>query len=413
MTNDSSSSTLNNTLVGASIGIFPLALTACKPVVPALICLLLWIAVIQWLSRPPGQHLPRPSRAVALTWSIYALVMLALTTWHGMRIADWDNASRFLIVALLLYGLAWGSPSPRAFVVSCCTAQIGMLTLSLFELFGDDVKRAGLSTNPIQLGNLAVLWGIAALPWCREPTLGRSCRCLAGLAFCTAIVVAGLSGTRGVFLSLCVCTTAAIAWIVWQHQHRRAKRPWRATVLVATAVVATVAAIIWLVSDTHMVARSQAELRHIANGDFNTSFGLRILMWKAAWNEFLSSPLLGGGDFSTALTARMNQVGWPHGRAGFGHAHSDWLQMLATFGIVGLTTLAAIFLVPAVAACRASKNYHSLHPAVAALWLSLLFVSVSMTTQTLLAHQNGSLGYALLIGTLSMMLPKNKESARS
>jgi len=393
---------VNRILAGSVIGVVPLALTAYKSLVPILIALLACVAAVQWRSRPTGSRMPWSVRMVALTWSGYALAMLALVSWHGLYFAEWDNPSRFLIVALLLIGLAWGQPSARAFVVSCCAAQAGMLLLSVSAVYSG-APRAGLTTNPIQLGTISMLWGLAALPWCREPSMGRLCRGLAGLACGTAVVVAGLSGTRGVFFALGVCIMAATTWVVRRAWCRRAK-PIGIT-LVIVAAVTMVAALYWLANDTGMIARSIVELRSIADGNFNTSVGLRILMWRAAWAEFLSHPWLGGGDFSTALTEQMRQIDWPQSQAPFTHAHSDWLQMLATCGLVGLVVLAAVLITPAVAALRVSRDYSSLPPAAAALLLSLLFFAVSMTTQTVFAHQNGSLGYALLIGALSVMLP--------
>ena len=79
-----------------------------------------------------------------------------------------------------------------------------------------------------------------------------------------------------------------------------------------------------------------------------TSVGKRFDMWRAAWMLFLEHPLLGVG---TGAYQRQTQDLIRNGRVAsfigtYDHPHNDYLDALASRGILGILTLLALFLVP-------------------------------------------------------------------
>lgn len=80
----------------------------------------------------------------------------------------------------------------------------------------------------------------------------------------------------------------------------------------------------------------------------NTSVGQRFEMWRAAWHLFLTSPIVGVGvgayQISTDQLVSQNEIA-PFVRD-FDHPHNDYLNALASSGILGLGVLIAILFLP-------------------------------------------------------------------
>jgi O-antigen ligase len=90
----------------------------------------------------------------------------------------------------------------------------------------------------------------------------------------------------------------------------------------------------------------------------NTSVGARFEMWRAAWQMFLSNPLLGVG--TGAYQAKTNEL-IQKGKiapfvSSYDHPHDDYLDALSSRGVVGLIMLMAILLIPIRRFLLATRN---------------------------------------------------------
>ena len=89
-----------------------------------------------------------------------------------------------------------------------------------------------------------------------------------------------------------------------------------------------------------------------------TSVGKRFDMWRAAWMLFLERPLMGVGTGAyqqyTDELIRQGRVAPFIGT--YDHPHNDYLDALASRGILGLFTLLALFLIPVRYFLRATAN---------------------------------------------------------
>lgn len=90
----------------------------------------------------------------------------------------------------------------------------------------------------------------------------------------------------------------------------------------------------------------------------DNSVGIRLELWRAAWYLFLTHPLLGVGTGAyQPSTQRLIAIGVIAPFAGtFDHPHNDFLNALASFGIVGFAALLAVFLLPAWFFMRAVRS---------------------------------------------------------
>lgn len=94
----------------------------------------------------------------------------------------------------------------------------------------------------------------------------------------------------------------------------------------------------------------QTFVQFFSGGDQNTSVGLRLQMWAAAYDMWMKNPVIGSGlgDYSLDL-AEMIRLGNSSIGSHFGEAHSLYFEFLATTGVVGLAMmLACMFIFPSM-----------------------------------------------------------------
>ncbi|MDI5934365.1 O-antigen ligase family protein [Halomonas kalidii] len=121
-----------------------------------------------------------------------------------------------------------------------------------------------------------------------------------------------------------------------------------AMVMLALASYATLPAV------ERRVAYSIAEFTNLAEGDIGAavSAGGRLQLWTAASHAFMARPLVGlSYDEREAQIAELVEQGvltdWVLG-VGRGHAHSQYFEMAATGGLLGLIALLGYLVAPAV-----------------------------------------------------------------
>ena len=149
--------------------------------------------------------------------------------------------------------------------------------------------------------------------------------CLTGLV---------LTGSRGGYLSAGVGVTVFAVASAWAMRFRLSGVSMR-------RIVAIVAAIVVLGGTLVAVGQRSFAIRTRANNVFIAS-DVRFRLWKAAWEQFRLAPVFGTGSRTYVYYGRMFRA--PDVQADPVFVHSDWLQALAEYGIVGvLLLLAAAF----------------------------------------------------------------------
>jgi O-antigen ligase len=121
----------------------------------------------------------------------------------------------------------------------------------------------------------------------------------------------------------------------------------------------------------------------------NTSIGQRLELWRAAWQLFLSHPFLGVG--TGAYQEKTNELIQKSEIAPFiasyDHPHNDYLDALASRGILGLIILIAILLFPMRRFLQATRfQEHAKHAIGLAGVLTVAGFSIYALTDTIFLH---------------------------
>lgn len=107
---------------------------------------------------------------------------------------------------------------------------------------------------------------------------------------------------------------------------------------------------------SNRLTRFQTDISAISRQDYNTSIGMRMLMWEVGYEMFLEKPFLGQGPGKSAalLIAKTKE------RSGVtlevSHFHNAALTELARAGVVGFLALASMLVVPFAFCLRAKKD---------------------------------------------------------
>ncbi len=244
-------------------------------------------------------------------------------------------------------------PSRRLFWCGLSAAAIGAGALAIFQrvalgidrpygMFG--INELGLSGS-IKFGMVTTVFTLLALQAALDGCLPRRFRlwhaagALVGLGGCVVIA------SRGPWLALLVVGGAVAAAKVMQLDRRHK--------LIAAGI--TLFSLTLLFALFHEELRERylftiGELTAMRGGDLNTSIGGRLVMWKAAWTMFLAHPLLGIGmnQFGPHLREMVALGQAPEFVAIFSQTHNEYLEALATGGLVGIAYLLWLFCAPAL-----------------------------------------------------------------
>ncbi len=123
-------------------------------------------------------------------------------------------------------------------------------------------------------------------------------------------------------------------------------------------VMAVVAAVSWHSKESRWKG-VVSDLNRYEQHDRDTSVGIRIQLWEASWLMFKQSPLVGVGvpHFRSELVKLQKQgIVTEEVAVGYGEPHNDMLGALAGYGLLGLLSILALYLIPAAIFWRRSAS---------------------------------------------------------
>jgi O-antigen ligase len=352
-------------------------------------------------------------------WACYApllrdrlIWLLAVwSSWHALSLlwspdpaAGWDGfqAFRVLVVPLVLWPVLDRAPWLVAAFLAGVFAQNLVQAGQALEILGLEPgvnQRLPGLIHPIQTGAFcvaAMCWHLAALlnrtSGPRRRTVALGAASLIGL--CAAAGGLIFSGSRGPWISAAIALPLCL--LITGVRRPRARRA--ALVLAVIGLLGAAGA--WVVGGDFVrlrVDQAITDVRAAAAGDYGSDVGHRLARWSAAWTVFVDSPIVGAGTggYATAI----ERLGFEKPAESDHHAHSMYLQELATAGAIGALLLLAIIVLSIRRACKDPPD----HPcADGTLWV---LVSWLVGAQFDCYHLAGNM-FALFALTVALTLPR-------
>lgn len=294
------------------------------------------------------------------SWSLLLVFALPLAFTAaqlalGMPMVEYkamDAPSRFLLAGICLFTLA--RLKGRDLALACWGALLGALGTMFWGYvsthvpeyyWGDGGRGWNQFSNPIPFGALSMMLGFIALAlplplqWGKWKSLLWAVKLLGLFA---GLVAAYYSGSRAPFLI--VPPLLLIALLGMSH--------WR-----VSRVLGVLAAILLVVGSLVMSTPNRVHERinegiqdlNVYQQNQDTSMGLRLVMWKQAFDIIREHPMIGVGKqgYFNEVNARIKQGRAPDLIRKAPHPHNEILNMGVEMGVPGVAVGLLLFLLPA------------------------------------------------------------------
>jgi len=275
-----------------------------------------WL-IILWAAVTGLSILWSPDQAQGVVeWRAFRVMFTAMMLWPVVRSAP-------LFIASFLVG-----------VLGQNLAQLGQ-GIGLIEIpLGDGPRLRGL-THPVLTATLcamAMCWHLSAILIARGWW-----RWLSVIGFIAAGVGMIVTGSRGPWLAAAVTIPACVIGIAWRWPAAR-----RIAVIAAIAVVVLAAGSWPFVRGIveYRLKMTQEDVQLVEQGTYTNDMGYRLACWQAAWELFKDAPLQGVGSGGYLMEAKTTSQG--NVLTDAEHAHSLYLHVLASQGLLGLIVLVLV-----------------------------------------------------------------------
>lgn len=398
--------TVNTLLIGAFVALLIL-LPWAYAAIPLATGLLALAGLL--LRRTPAGAIPAVLDGEDRLWLLALLAFSGLWCLDVVRTGVWPVAEHGdswlvplwpLLAAGLLVWLRHHPPARIGWWLGLVVGGLGAGSIAVHERFVLGAYRADNDMNAIPFGNLALLLGVLSLvamlgrlawPYRPLPWLTP----LLGLAAVGGFAASFLSGTRGGWVALPLLALMGFRGFRGVFPRRQRRRVAAGVWLLLAGLMAMTA-----ITDYGVVQRFERAVNDIEvylDGDSSSSVGLRLDMWYAGGRLFLDKPWLGWGEgrLQDARDA-MVPLGLIHPSVSqYDQLHSDLVDTAARRGVLGLSTLLALYGVPAwlfARHLRGSRDTRIRVLALSGLMICFAFVYFGLT-QSMLRDVRGLSGY--------------------
>ncbi|MDI5891859.1 O-antigen ligase family protein [Halomonas rhizosphaerae] len=311
-------------------------------------------AVLRW-----GQGI----RNGAALWLLLAAVVVQVVSWVAgyLHHPDWmtDNPQVDRLAKWFLFiGLAWWlGGSTRATLLAWCLGLAGLIVIVSWHEGSLQQWQRGLQGMRVDFDirnaqHPAMFFGTGLLGlvcfagrcWRGQGALVWMRRLLWSLALAVFGVGIVVTQTRAVWLAMLVVLPLlpVLAW--WGAGRRLPRQAWLGLAAAALVIVAGA-----LTFHEPVIKRLAAENRIIAQameGDWKSipysSVGNRLLTWRASLDWIAERPLVGWGEEGRSLVIEHTDWLPDATRDRYGHLHNTFLELLVSYGVLGLAVVLAL-----------------------------------------------------------------------
>ncbi|TVP86168.1 MAG: O-antigen ligase family protein [Thioalkalivibrio sp.] len=304
--------------------------------------------------------------------------------------------SRLFLIPLVAWGVAMSGLGPyRAYIILFAGFVMGTLyhmAANDWPWFFTQPGRVDISGENVQFyGLLSATALIAALIFTHavhrhtQSTLGR----VVLYMFWAGVMLAAIQGllislARGSFLGLAV-VGAVWSGLAARRAFQRSSLKWMHAVATVVAAVTIAATVVYSGLLDQSISRVQTDVGALvegpdpATGFFqNTSMGIRLNQWRAAFDAFPDHKLLGHGTDGSRFVRDNIELPDRSGTAAPHHFHSIYIDLLIRFGILGIVVV-AWFTLEYLRAVRRANSDTDPPIATFAIFALILFLVAGLT----------------------------------
>lgn len=350
----------------------------------------------------PGLTLTRRDLLVIFVMALYALTVILMAWLNDEGTRAYDRPSRLLLAIPALLLMLVYPPRLSAMWSGFALGAIGAGSWALWQKLLFDIERAGGYTHVIQFGNLSMLLGIlslAGMGWAVLQPQRKRWFFLLGIGAFMGILGSLLSGSRGGWVGL-----PFILLVLYRSYGGEWSGKWKFGVVFAVLIAGIVVFALPQTGVQDRVFQAYDDISQYVTGETqDTSVGARFEMWKGASYLIVDKPFLGWGEngYQDGMAALSERGVVSPVILQFGHAHNEFIDAFAKRGLVGLSVLLLLYLVPMrfFGEYLRHANLEVRSVAVAGVLLPVTYIDFGLT-QVFLSHNSGVMMYAFLLAIL-------------
>lgn len=354
---------------------------------------LLLLPALGYLVVRPYPILNSQDNILIIALLIYFVVGVATNVVHHLPSRSYDNFSRFLLAIPVLLLLLRFPVKPVFLWSGIALGAVGAAFIAIIDFYVDGALRAGGHNNPIQFGDIAILFAcllLAGFSWAKQYSKLMTTIFLLGIA--SGIFASLLSGARGGWL---VLPFALGVFYISNNFHKNTKQSF----LFATGLAVLGVVVYQLQQSGLLEMRFQEALsdlhQYTQAQNANTSLGIRFTLWQTGLDLFAQHPLLGWGSVENyvSITGDTSDI-----FQRFNHFHNELLDALVKRGLVGSFALFVIYCVPALIFYRQLQHCPvQVKPMAQAGLMLVLATFVFGLTQSFFCHASGVMVYVFML----------------
>lgn len=214
-------------------------------------------------------------------------------------------------------------------------------------------RASGTFISSIHFAGYLEAVGVFALSLARWSTWKPGARWLVGYIGALCYAGVAISGSRGGYLSTAfslIVFAVVCSWVIRRVQPTRFGRAMAITA--AVIVIGLVAAVFFMQRNDAIRHRLNLVGKLMDRSGSDSSYDIRVYNWQAALDQFRVSPVVGTGAGTHLYYGRLFRR--PQLQGDPEHAHSDYLELLAEYGLIGAAGMAMFLFVHIAASLRAT-----------------------------------------------------------
>lgn len=316
------------------------------------------------------ENLNKPSiKKMMIFWLGIAFV---LSCYHFFRGEAFGTPRTIFVSLLYIVIVPWSNIDRQKVLLAILFGGIVAGALSIYEHEVLNVRRVGGIINQIPFALYAAMTLLIAIYSLKKYQQNRMIlfTCISILGSFSAII---MSEVRGIWLSM-LCVT--ILFIATQVTKSTARKVTMTTVLTLLALL--------VLSTTNEVNRRIDETKNefisIANGNKDTSIGIRLQLWHSAIDIIKANPLAGVGTkgYQQIMEHQYKQGLITKTALTFknAHYHNQYLDSYVRYGLIGLTIAILMCISPFVLYRNSNADLMKLVLAISVLLLVAGFTDV-------------------------------------
>ena len=292
-------------------------------------------------------QLQRFDKIVIFCLSWYFIGAIPITVYDGETGRYFQGGARLLATVAIYLALIdlfrkKSLPVRKYLEIGVILGSFGTFVLACYQFYFLHMPRVGGFLYSINFGYLACSLTFLSLSF----SISSNRRAWLIASFCLGVLSVVLTSTRGAIFAI------PILLILFPIYHIQSIKP----KLLAVGIVAflSVCSLSYKFSPSvkYRMDYTAAEFSNIANGHINraTSSGYRLQFWLGAIEAFKQSPIFG---LSFSERQQLNhqlflegKIGERPSRVQRGHAHSQYFELLASNGILGIITIMTSLFIP-------------------------------------------------------------------